>query len=51
MIVPMILTRGGFHARLKKDLDGLTYEFANRGLIEHPAFQDWISTTVEDAVS
>jgi hypothetical protein len=51
VIVPMILTRGGFHARLKKDLDGLTYEFANRGLIEHPAFQAWISTTVENAVS
>ena len=50
VIVPMILTRGGFHARLQKDLDGLSYEFANRGLIEHPSFQSWISETVESAV-
>jgi sirohydrochlorin ferrochelatase len=50
IIVPMILTRGGFHARLQKDLEGLNYEFANRGLIEHPAFQDWINNTVREAV-
>ena len=49
VIVPMILTRGGFHVRLQKDLDGLDYRFANRGLIEHPAFQEWISATVRDA--
>jgi hypothetical protein len=48
-IVPMILTRGGFHARLKKDLEGLTYQFADRGIIEHPGFQDWIRSTVKNA--
>lgn len=50
VVVPMILTKGGFHARLQKDLAGLTYKFANRGLIEHPAFQDWISSTVKQAI-
>lgn len=49
IIVPMILTRGGFHARLKKDLEGLDYEFADRGLIEHPQFQAWISNSVNGA--
>jgi hypothetical protein len=49
VIVPMILTKGGFHARLQKDLDGLTYLFANKGLIEHPAFQEWITMTVKEA--
>ncbi len=49
VIVPMILTRGGFHARLQKDLEGLDYEFANRGLIEHPDFQVWINKQVEGA--
>lgn len=49
VIVPMILTRGGFHARLKKDLEGLTYEFADRGLIEHPDFQVWINKQVDGA--
>jgi len=49
VIVPMILTKGGFHVRLQKDLDGLDFRFANRGLIEHPAFQEWISATVRDA--
>lgn len=49
VIVPMILTRGGFHARLQKDLEGLDYTFANRGLIEHPAFQDWIAAAVKAA--
>jgi len=49
VVVPMILTRGGFHARLKKDLDGLTFNFANRGLIEHPLFQDWINAMVNGA--
>jgi sirohydrochlorin ferrochelatase len=49
VIVPLILTKGGFHRRLQKDLDGLTYKFANRGLIEHPLFQEWVSTTVREA--
>ena len=49
IIVPMILTKGGFHARLQKDLAGLDYKFVNKGLIEHPAFQDWISSTVREA--
>jgi len=49
VVVPMLLTKGGFHARLQKDLDGLDYNFANRGLIEHPAFQVWISEQVEAA--
>jgi hypothetical protein len=49
IIVPLILTKGGFHARLQKDLAGLDYKFANKGLIEHPAFQDWISNTVREA--
>lgn len=49
VIVPMILTRGGFHARLKKDLSGLGFEFADRGLIEHPAFQQWIRDSVKNA--
>ena len=51
VVVPMLLTRGGFHARLQKDLDGLDYNFANRGLIEHPAFQVWISEQVSNAAS
>jgi hypothetical protein len=49
VIVPLILTKGGFHRRLQKDLDGLTYKFANKGLIEHPLFQEWVSTTVRAA--
>jgi len=49
IIVPLILTKGGFHARLQKDLAGLNYKFANKGLIEHPAFQEWITMTVQEA--
>ncbi len=49
VVVPMILTRGGFHVRLQKDLAGLNYKFANKGLIEHPLFQEWISQTVRAA--
>jgi len=51
VVVPMILTKGGFHARLQKDLEGLDYTFVNKGLIEHPAFQDWIRQTVADALA
>lgn len=51
VIVPMILTRGGFHTRLQKDLEGLDYTFADRGLIEHPAFQEWIAAAVKSATS
>jgi hypothetical protein len=50
VIVPLILTRGGFHARLKKDLEGVDYTFADRGLIEHPAFQEWITASVKAAL-
>lgn len=49
VIVPMLLTKGGFHARLQKDLAGLDYQFANRGVIEHPEFQEWIKATVREA--
>jgi sirohydrochlorin ferrochelatase len=49
VIVPMILTKGGFHKRLQKDLAGLDFKFANRGLIEHPAFQEWLSDAVSKA--
>lgn len=49
VVVPIILTKGGFHARMQKDLDGLDFKFVNRGLIEHPLFQEWISSTVEGA--
>ncbi len=51
VLVPLILTKGGFHARLQKDLTGLNYKFANKGLIEHPLFQDWINSTVTQAVA
>ena len=47
----MMLTKGGFHARLQKDLDGLNYKFANKGLIEHPLFQEWINDTVKQAIA
>jgi hypothetical protein len=50
VVVPMLLTRGGFHARLQKDIEGLDYQFANRGLIEHPAFQDWIRAQIAMAM-
>ncbi len=49
VIVPMLLTKGGFHARLQKDLAGLDYQFANHGVIEHPEFQEWIKATVREA--
>lgn len=49
VIVPMILTKGGFHKRLQKDLDGLEFKFANRGLIEHPQFQEWLTAAVSKA--
>jgi sirohydrochlorin ferrochelatase len=50
VIVPMILTKGGFNARLQKDLAGLDFTFANKGIIEHPLFQEWITDTLRAAI-
>ncbi len=50
IVVTTVLTQGGVHRRIKKDLDGLDYEFLDKGLTQHPLFVDWVQTAVMRAL-
>jgi len=46
LVVSNLITTGSVQAKIRKDLSGLTYQFNSKGLMLHPAFGDWIQTTV-----
>ena len=50
IIVPMLLTKGGFHARVAKELEPLKFKMAQHGLIEHPLFEEWLGETIRLAI-
>ena len=46
LIVTNLMSSDVIQARVKRDLNGLTYAFNANGLVEHPYFVDWISETI-----
>jgi hypothetical protein len=46
LVVSNLITTGSVQAKIRKDLSGLKYQFNSKGLMLHPAFGDWIQTTV-----
>jgi sirohydrochlorin ferrochelatase len=51
LVVSNLLTTSGVHRKIKRDLDGLDYEFNTTGLMLHPMFQNWIEHAVSEALT
>ena len=47
VLTTLLTSQGGVSGRIRRDLEGLDYVFADQGLAEHPLFKEWISRTVE----
>lgn len=47
LLTTLLTSQGGVSRRIRRDLEGLDYVFADKGLTEHPLFEEWISGTVE----
>lgn len=47
LVAPVLMTAGGVVTKkLRRDLDGLTYTLADKGIIAHPLFNQWVNETV-----
>jgi len=50
IVVPVVVvSRSGVSGRISRDLDGLTYTNTEKGIAEHPLFDQWIRDTVAAA--
>jgi len=45
----VVVSRSGVSGRISRDLDGLTYTNTEKGIAEHPLFDQWIRDTVAAA--
>ncbi|TDI63689.1 MAG: hypothetical protein E2O89_05585 [Alphaproteobacteria bacterium] len=50
LIVSNLITTGGVHRKIRRDLAGLEYQFNTKGLMLHPLFQDWIGYGVREVL-
>ncbi len=50
LVVSNLLTTSSVHRKIKRDLEGLDYEFSTTGTMLHPLFQDWIEHAVNEAL-
>lgn len=50
LVVSNLLTTGSVHRKIKRDLEGLDYDFSMTGTMSHPLFQDWIEHAVNEAL-
>jgi hypothetical protein len=47
LVAPVLMTAGGVVTRkIRRDLDGLSYTLADKGIIAHPLFNQWVTETV-----
>lgn len=47
LVEPVLLTAGGrVSQKIRKDFDGLTYTFVDKGMIGHPLFAEWVRESV-----
>ncbi len=51
IVVTNLLVQGSVHGKIIKDLDGLSYDFNQKGVMLHPGFADWIEDTVSQALA
>jgi hypothetical protein len=50
LVVSNLLTTSSVHRKIKRDLEGLDYDFSTTGTMLHPLFQDWIEHAVSEAL-
>ena len=50
LVVCNLLTTSSVHRKIKRDLEGLDYEFNTTGLMLHPDFLNWIQDTVAQSL-
>ena len=46
LIVSNLVTTGSVQNKIRRDLAGLQFQFNSKGLMLHPAFEDWIQDSV-----
>lgn len=47
LVAPVLMTAGGVVTKkIRRDLDGLSYTLADKGIIAHPLFGQWVNETV-----
>ncbi len=47
IVAPVLMTAGGVVTKkIRRDLDGLDYTLADKGIIAHPLFNQWVNETV-----
>ena len=51
IIVTTVLTQSGVLGRLQRDTDGFDVRFADKGLMLHPRFPDWIEISIDEALA
>jgi hypothetical protein len=49
IVVPYAINTKGIQPKLQKDLEGLRFRFADKGISAHPNFVKWVMTSVEKA--
>ena len=48
LVVTNLMSTGIIQAKVERDLEGLSYIFNGKGLVEHPYFVEWIKHQVKD---
>ncbi len=48
LIVTNLMSSDVIQARVEQDLEGLSYSFNSKGLVEHPYFVDWITEVINE---
>jgi sirohydrochlorin cobaltochelatase len=51
LVVPYAINVKGIQPKLQKDLEGLTFRFADKGISEHPNFVEWVVKTVRESAA
>lgn len=47
LVAPVLMTASGVVTKkIRRDLDGLSYTLADKGIIAHPLFKQWVTETV-----
>jgi hypothetical protein len=46
IVLTTLPVKGSVHKKIKRDLSGLNYQLVEKGVVEHPRFNQWIQQVV-----
>ena len=49
IVLTTLPVKGSVHKKIRRDLEGLTYDLNEKGVVEHPLFSDWVNTVIASA--